>query len=76
MEQAVALAEEGVDGFFLETFSDLDEMAIAISAVREVSDKPIIACKSFIEDGETKRVNRVPAAANASMFGVAISCSP
>jgi homocysteine S-methyltransferase len=53
MEQAVALAEEGVDGFFLETFSDLDEMAIAISAVREVSDKPIIACKSFIEDGET-----------------------
>jgi homocysteine S-methyltransferase len=53
LEQARALAEEGVDGFFLETFSDLDEMAIAISAVREVSDKPIIACKSFIEDGET-----------------------
>lgn len=53
MEQARALADEGVDGFFLETFSDLDEMAIAISAVREVSDKPIIACKSFIEDGET-----------------------
>ena len=53
LEQARALAEVGVDGFFLETFSDLDEMAIAISAVREVSDKPIIACKSFIEDGET-----------------------
>jgi homocysteine S-methyltransferase len=53
LEQATALSEEGVDGFFLETFSDLDEMEIAIAAVKSVSDKPIIACKSFIEDGET-----------------------
>jgi homocysteine S-methyltransferase len=53
LEQAGALASEGVDGFFLETFADLDELELAISAVRKFSDKPIIACKSFIEDGET-----------------------
>jgi homocysteine S-methyltransferase len=53
LEQAEALASEGVDGFFLETFSDLDELEIAIRAVRQFSAKPIIACKSFIEDGET-----------------------
>lgn len=53
LEQAQALEAEGVDGFFLETFADLDELELAIAAVRKVSDKPIIACKSFIEDGET-----------------------
>jgi len=52
-EQAAALASEGVDGFLLETFADLDELALAIAAVKEFSDKPIIVCKSFIEDGET-----------------------
>jgi methionine synthase I (cobalamin-dependent)/5,10-methylenetetrahydrofolate reductase len=53
-EQAVALAEAGVDGFLLETFADLNEMAIAIRAVRDAAGgAPIVACKSFIEDGET-----------------------
>jgi homocysteine S-methyltransferase len=52
-DQAAALLEAGVDGFFLETFSDLDELEVAISAVRSVSSLPLIATKSFIEDGET-----------------------
>ena len=50
---AKALAEGGVDAIILETFSDLDELEIAIKMVRSVADLPIIACKSFIEDGET-----------------------
>jgi len=52
-EQASALAEGGVDAIILETFPDLEEMAIAIRAVKSVCDLPIVACKSFIEDGET-----------------------
>ncbi|MGI8924280.1 MAG: bifunctional homocysteine S-methyltransferase/methylenetetrahydrofolate reductase [Fimbriimonadales bacterium] len=51
--QAEALVEGRVDGFILETFADLDELEVAISAVRSVSSLPIIASKNFIEDGET-----------------------
>lgn len=51
-EQAAALAEGGVDGFILETFIDMDELKVAVSAVRSVSDLPIIVSKAYIEDGE------------------------
>lgn len=52
-KQAIALAESNeVDGFILETFINLEELAIAVEAVKSVSDLPIIACKAFIEDGE------------------------
>lgn len=51
--QARALSEEGVDAIILESFSDLQELEIAIRAAKSVCDLPIIASKSFIEDGET-----------------------
>lgn len=51
-EQAEALALGGVDGFFLETFIDVDELAAAIEGIRTVSDLPIFAAKAYIEDGE------------------------
>lgn len=51
-EQAEALAEGGVDGFFLETFIDLDEVRLAVEAVRGVSRLPILVSKAYIEDGE------------------------
>ena len=51
-EQAEALAEGGVDGFILETYIDLNEMRIAVQAVRSVCSLPIIVTKAFIEDGE------------------------
>lgn len=51
-EQARALDEGGVDGYLLETFIDLDELEIAVEAVRSVSDLPIVVSKAFIEDGE------------------------
>jgi len=50
--QAEALAEGGVDGFMLETFIDLDELAAAVAGVRRVCDLPIIVSKAYIEDGE------------------------
>lgn len=51
-EQALALAEGGVDGFILETFIDICELQVAVEAVHEVSDLPIIVSKAYIEDGE------------------------
>lgn len=51
-EQAKGLVAGGVDGFILETFSELGELAVAIEAVRSVSDLPILASKAYIEDGE------------------------
>ena len=51
-EVAAALLDGGVDGFFLETFTDLCEMEVAVEAVRSLSDLPILASKAYIEDGE------------------------
>jgi len=49
-EQGVALAEGGVDLFLLETFSDLKEIKIAIMALREHTDIPIMASMTYGED--------------------------
>lgn len=51
-EQAEALAEGGVDGFILETYIDLNELAAAVEGVRRVSELPIVVSKAYIEDGE------------------------
>lgn len=53
-EQAEALAEAGVDGFMIETFPDLEEMLLAISVVREISQEPLIANVSPEEIGVTR----------------------
>jgi methionine synthase / methylenetetrahydrofolate reductase (NADH) len=52
-EQAEALLEGGVDIFILETFSDLNEVQAAIRGVRDVSDKPLIAQMTIVEDGNS-----------------------
>jgi methionine synthase / methylenetetrahydrofolate reductase(NADPH) len=52
-EQAELLEGRGVDLFMVETFYDLDELLIAIDAVRSVSSLPIVALLSFDQDGET-----------------------
>jgi 5-methyltetrahydrofolate--homocysteine methyltransferase len=46
-QQAVALADEGVDLFIIETFYDLGEILLAVEAVRSVSDRPVAATLSF-----------------------------
>lgn len=51
--QAMGLLEGGVDGFILETFSDVDELKAALLAVRSVSDLPIIAQMTIGTDGRT-----------------------
>lgn len=51
--QAKALLSGEVDLIILETFSDLEEMKIAIKAVRSLSDIPIIAQMTLLENKKT-----------------------
>jgi len=51
--QAQGLLNGGVDGFILETFSDLGEIQAAYEAVRRISDLPIIAQMTVGIDGKT-----------------------
>jgi homocysteine S-methyltransferase len=50
-EQAEGLLEGGVDGFVVETFSDLREIRLAVTAIRSLSaDLPVIAQMAFTEE--------------------------
>jgi len=51
--QAAGLLAGGVDGFLLETFSDVEELRTAVEGVRRVSDLPVIAQMTVGEDGRT-----------------------
>lgn len=46
-EQAAALAAEGPDALFLETFTDIAEVRCAVLACKSVSDLPVIASVTF-----------------------------
>ena len=52
-EQARIMDDNGVDVFILETFRQIQEIRLAIEAVQEVSDLPIIAMMAFDEEGLT-----------------------
>src|SRR5438128_9612703 len=51
--QAQGLIAGGVDGFILETFSDVNEIHEALRAVRSLSDLPVIAQMTIGDDGLT-----------------------
>ena len=51
-QQAKALLGGGVDGFIIETMTALDEIEIAIEAVKSVSDLPLFASMSFDRAGD------------------------
>jgi methionine synthase I (cobalamin-dependent)/5,10-methylenetetrahydrofolate reductase len=50
-EQALALEERGVDLFCLETFSYIEELLLAIDAIRSFSGLPVIAELTYAEEG-------------------------
>jgi homocysteine S-methyltransferase len=50
-EQALALEERGVDLFILETFSYIEELLLAIDAIRSFSSLPIVAQLTYSEEG-------------------------
>lgn len=52
-QQARVLADEGVDGFVCETFTDLREVVICIEAVKSATSVPVIASLSFEASGRT-----------------------
>jgi methionine synthase I (cobalamin-dependent)/5,10-methylenetetrahydrofolate reductase len=52
-EQARALEQAGVDGFSLETFTHLSQIAAAAEGVRRVSSKPILAMMTLNDEGES-----------------------
>jgi methionine synthase I (cobalamin-dependent)/5,10-methylenetetrahydrofolate reductase len=51
LEQAQALEERGVDLFCLETFTYIEELLLAIDAIRSFSGLPIIAQLTYSEEG-------------------------
>jgi homocysteine S-methyltransferase len=50
-EQAMALEERGVDLYILETFSYIEEILLAIDAIRSFSGLPIVAQLTYSEEG-------------------------
>lgn len=72
-ETAQILNGRGVDLFCIETFFDLDELVVAIEAVRSVSSLPIVAMLTFDDDAETTGgINARQAAARMAECDVAV----
>jgi len=51
-EQAKALAAGGVDGFIIETMTALDEVTIAVEAVKSVGDLPVFVSLAYDPAGD------------------------
>ena len=52
-KEVVIASSEKVDGYIVETFSDLYELKTAVLAIKENSDKPIFATMTFDKSGRT-----------------------
>ncbi len=52
-EQVRVLVSSGIDFILLETFYDLNEISIALKAVKEISDLPVFASMTFDESLKT-----------------------
>jgi methionine synthase I (cobalamin-dependent)/5,10-methylenetetrahydrofolate reductase len=52
-EQAEGLAQGGVDLFLLETMPSLDHARAAVTAVKTVSERPLVVSLTFNEEGTT-----------------------
>jgi methionine synthase / methylenetetrahydrofolate reductase(NADPH) len=61
-QQVAGLAEGGVDVLFIETFSRVDALMVALEAARSSTELPIIASLSFSDDGHTADGYRINAA--------------
>jgi methionine synthase I (cobalamin-dependent)/5,10-methylenetetrahydrofolate reductase len=80
-EQSQALADGGVNLFLLETFSDLDQLEMALQAAQETG-LPAVASMAYLEGGRTaggaevERVARELEAAGAAMIGANCGAGP
>jgi methionine synthase I (cobalamin-dependent) len=66
-EQAQALAAGGVDWIVLETFTEMAEILIALSAVKAATNLPVIACMSFDSGPQRARTHMGAAAEQAAV---------
>ena len=71
--QASVLEGRGVDLFMVETFFDLDELVVAVEAVRSVSSLPIVALLTFDDEAEvTGGVDAAAAARRLTPLGLSL----
>ncbi len=77
--QASALVKAGVDFLILETFSSSEELLIAIAAVKEITDLPVIAQMTVNQDNLTIYGERIESAivkiAAQDVTAVGLNCS-
>jgi methionine synthase I (cobalamin-dependent)/5,10-methylenetetrahydrofolate reductase len=77
--QAAGMLAGDVDGFLLETFSDVEELRAAVTAIRGLSDLPIIAQMTVGEDGRTyfgtAPATFGPAIAAMGVDAIGVNCS-
>ncbi len=82
VEQVEGLVEGGVDLLIIETQTDLEEMKLAIQAVRQVTDLPLVAEMTFTEDERTlygaypEDVVRVTESLGVNVLGANCSVGP
>lgn len=53
LEQVEALLEGGVDLFMVETISNLEEMELAVSAIKRVTKLPVVCQMTYTAEGRT-----------------------
>jgi 5-methyltetrahydrofolate--homocysteine methyltransferase len=77
-EQAQGLAEGGVDVFWVETMSDLNEVKAAVEGARSVSDLPIVTTMSFDTHGHTMMgvspVKAIETLGELDVFAIGANC--
>lgn len=72
-QQAEILTESGVDGFSIQTFFHLEDMKLAVKAVRDVTDLPIMANLVFNHQGATM-MGDTPEACYDALLPLGIDC--
>jgi len=79
--QVSALAGGDIDGFIIETMSAVEEMAIAVEAVKSVSDLPVLASFAYDPAGDEFRTmmglgvaQAVEKLASLGIFAIGFNC--
>jgi homocysteine S-methyltransferase len=79
-EQARILGGRGADLLILETFFRFDELALAVKAVREVCDLPIVGLLSFATERPphqyVEQAGVVDELADLDLLAVGVNCAP
>jgi len=79
-EQAAILAGRGADLLILETFFRLDELELAIEAVREVTTLPLVAMLTFANEGLqpdwVEQADEVRRLFDHDLLAAGVNCAP